>query len=236
MKYLEATFAEAARNLACDEALIECCEDGQADGVLRIWEPTDYFVVLGYSNRLATEVDVAACERIALPILRRFSGGGTVLQGPGCVNYAVVLSNDRAGNIPATYEFVLKRHQGCIAELLQFDVHISGGSDLTVSGRKFSGNAQHRKRHFTVVHGTFLLNFDFSLIQQILPHPSREPAYRQRRSHNDFLMNLPIEAELLKRALRAAWKVNEKLDCVPDERIDRLVGERYSRREWNLKF
>lgn len=236
MKYVPATFAEAARNLACDEALIECCENGQTDGVLRIWEPTSYFVVLGYSNKIATEVDLAACERVAFPVLRRFSGGGAVLQGPGCVNYAVIISNKQAGNIPAAYEFVLKRHQSYISELLGVAVGISGGSDLTVSGRKFSGNSQHRKRRFTIVHGTFLLNFDLSLIEQVLPLPSKEPAYRKNRSHREFLINLPVDAESLRRGLRAAWNAKEELGGVPDENIERLVRQRYSRREWNSKF
>ncbi|HTN71202.1 MAG TPA: lipoate--protein ligase family protein, partial [Methylomirabilota bacterium] len=79
MKYLELTFADPARNLACDEALLELCEQKEAEGILRIWEPQTYFVVLGYSNKLATEVNVEACAERGMPVLRRFSGGGTVL-------------------------------------------------------------------------------------------------------------------------------------------------------------
>jgi lipoate-protein ligase A len=236
MRYLEATFPDAASNLACDEALIDCCEDGEADGVLRIWEPTNHFVVLGYSNRVATEVDIAACESFGLPVVRRFSGGGAVLQGRGCVSYALIISNEQAGNIRACYEFVLRRHQDCISELLAVEVAISGGSDLTVAGRKFSGNSQHRKRRFTLVHGTFLLNLDVSLIEAVLPLPSKQPAYRDKRAHSDFLMNLRISSESLKRCLRDAWDAHENFDNPIDGRIARLIRDRYSRNEWNLKF
>jgi lipoate-protein ligase A len=236
MKYLEATFPDAPSNLACDEALIDCCEDGEADGVLRIWEPMNCFVVLGYSNKVATEVDVAACESRGLPIVRRFSGGGAVLQGPGCVSYALIISNEQAGGIRASYEFVLQRHRTCLSELAGVEVRISGGSDLTVAARKFSGNSQHRKRRFTLVHGTFLLNIDVSLIEQILPLPSKEPTYRQRRAHLDFLMNLPITSESLKRCLREVWTARERLANPLDRRIARLVQERYARDEWNFKF
>lgn len=235
MKYLDLTFTDAAKNLACDEALIECCEDGAADGLLRIWQPQNYFVVVGYSNKVATEVDTAACERLGIPVLRRFSGGGTVLQGPGCMNYTLVVSNAQAGNIAAAYALVLQRHRW-IAELLAMGVEVRGGSDLTVSSRKVSGNAQHRKRRFTLVHGTFLLQLDLALMEQVLPMPSKEPAYREQRSHADFLMNLPITAESLKRGLREVWGAKEEFDAVPHERIARLLEERYLRKEWNFKF
>jgi lipoate---protein ligase len=236
MRYLEATFPDAASNLACDEALIDCCEAGEADGVLRVWEPTNYFVVLGYSNKVVTEVDVAACESLGFPIVRRFSGGGAVLQGVGCLSYTLIISNEQAGNIRAAYDFVLRRHQRCIAELLGVEVNISGGSDLTIAGRKFSGNSQHRKRRFTVVHGTFLLNMDLSLIEKVLPLPSKEPAYRQKRAHVDFIMNLPISSESLKRCLRKVWAARELLGNRLDGRVARLVQDRYARAEWNLKF
>jgi lipoate-protein ligase A len=235
MKYLDLTFTGAAKNLACDEALIECCEDGAADGLLRIWQPQTYFVVVGYSNKVATEVDTAACERLGIPVLRRFSGGGTVLQGPGCLNYALVVSNAQAGNIAAAYAFVLQRHQHWIAELLEMGIEVRG-SDLAVSGRKFSGNAQHRKRRFTLVHGTFLLSLDLSLMEHILPLPSKEPVYRRHRCHTEFLMSLPVTVASLKRGLREVWGAKEEFDAVPHERIARLLEERYLRKEWNFKF
>ena len=60
MKYLDLTFSDPASNLACDEALLELCENGEENGILRVWEPDNYFVVLGYSNKVAREVNVAA--------------------------------------------------------------------------------------------------------------------------------------------------------------------------------
>ena len=48
-------------------------------------------MVVGYANQVEVEVNVPACTARGIPILRRCSGGGTVVQGPGCLNYAVVL-------------------------------------------------------------------------------------------------------------------------------------------------
>src|SRR5262245_40949097 len=97
MTCLELTLPTAAENLACDEALLDLCEDHGADEILRFWEPRNYFVVLGYGNKAAAEVDLEACAAEKIPVLRRCSGGGTVLQGPGCLNYALILRIDDGG-------------------------------------------------------------------------------------------------------------------------------------------
>ena len=91
MKYLDLTLPTPKENLACDESLLEACENESGGETLRVWSPKDYFVVLGYSNRIEEEVHTAFCEKNKLPVLRRVSGGGTVLQGPGCLNYSLIL-------------------------------------------------------------------------------------------------------------------------------------------------
>src|SRR5688572_5716499 len=109
MKLLDLTLATAAENLACDEALLDWCEQGDGEEVLRFWEPRDHCVVVGYANRVATEVNAPACEARGVPVLRRCSGGGTVLQGPGCMNYALILLITRDGpthSISAANQFV----------------------------------------------------------------------------------------------------------------------------------
>ena len=62
MKYLDLTFPSPEENLACDEALIDQCEVLGGPGVLRFWESQRYFVVVGYSNRNASEVNLEACR------------------------------------------------------------------------------------------------------------------------------------------------------------------------------
>ena len=239
MKYLDLTFPDPARNLACDEALLELCENGAEESVLRVWEPADYFVVVGYSNKVLSEINVTACDAKGIPILRRFSGGSSVLQGPGCLNYSLVLRNERLG-IPAdltdSYRYVLSRHRELCANHGVAAVEIQGVSDLVLDGRKFSGNAQHRKRLCSLFHGTFLLHFDIALIETFLLMPSRQPDYRRGRSHETFLCNLRLASHDVRMALREVWGAKEDLHKVPFDRIEALVGERYSRRQWSFKY
>ena len=62
MKRLDLTLPSPAENLAADEALLDWCEAGDGDETLCFWEPRETFVVVGYANKVATEVNVAACE------------------------------------------------------------------------------------------------------------------------------------------------------------------------------
>jgi len=239
MKYLDLTFNDPAENLACDELLLEIVDGSDGvDGVLRVWQPDNYFVVLGHSNQLCTEVNVSACAAAKVPILRRISGGGTILQGPGCLNYSLALDGDVCGikNVMAAFRYVLERHRRLIGSLMATDICIDGISDLTSAGHKFSGNAQYRKSRAILVHGTFLLDFDLSMIEVCLPIPAKQPAYRLKRGHRDFVTNLNIAPRYLRELLSECWKVDSKLNDISRERIDSLVRSRYGTTEWTRKF
>ena len=62
VNYFDLTLPTPQENLACDEALLDGCEAGGPE-VLRFWEPRKHFVVVGYSNRVEREVNVAACRK-----------------------------------------------------------------------------------------------------------------------------------------------------------------------------
>jgi lipoate-protein ligase A len=239
MKVLDLTLPTPAENLACEEALLDAAEAGESGEVLRFWESPRYFVVVGYANKVATEVNVAACEARNIPILRRCSGGGTVVQGPGCLNYALILriaDNTPTHSIHSANQFIMERNRETIATALQTTIQIEGHTDLAIVGFKFSGNAQRRQRSFLLFHGTFLFNFDLSLVSKLLRPPSLQPAYRQSRPHDEFVANLNLDAAAIKHALAKAWQVCDPLADVPLARIKSLVESKYERRDWNFKF
>jgi lipoate-protein ligase A len=238
MKYFDFTFPTPAENLAADDSLMDLCDKGLEGEVLRFWEPQTPFVVLGYANHAAREVNLDACQRAKIPVLRRCSGGGTVVQGPGCLNYTLILkiADGPLGSIAGTNNFILQRHIEALTPLLDAKPEIQGHTDLALRNLKFSGNAQRRLRNCLIFHGTFLLHFDISLVEKLLPLPSKQPCYRENRSHADFLTNLNLPSADIKLALRKIWNVQEPLTIAPSQKIRELVSTRYSRDEWNLKF
>jgi lipoate-protein ligase A len=117
-----------------------------------------------------------------------------------------------------------------------FQFSVLGHTDLAIAGRKFSGNAQRRKRGAVLFHGTFLLDFDLALVDRLLPMPSKEPDYRRSRSHAEFLMNLNVSATEVKSALAQTWGAAMPLDELPTTGTSKLAIEKYSSDGWNLKF
>src|SRR5262245_6905461 len=178
--FLSVRLPTPAANLALDEALLLEAEDGPGGEVLRVWEWAAPTVVLGAGCRLAEDVDEAACRADDVPILRRASGGGTVLLGRGCLLYSLVLSYQRSPelhDLTSSYGYILDRIREALADLLP-DLEHAGTSDLSWRGRKFSGNAQQRKRTHLLHHGTLLYDFDLGQVGRYLRMPARQPEYR----------------------------------------------------------
>jgi len=238
MKTLDFTFPTPEENLACDEALLDLCERGSSDEILRFWTPERNFIVLGLSNSAAAEVHLPAARARRIPILRRCSGGGTVLQGPGCLNFALILNIRKPGpleTIGSTNRHILERHRAALEKHLGREVSVQGCTDLTLDGLKFSGNSQRRRMRSLLFHGTFLLHLDLSLMEELLAIPSRQPAYREGRNHRRFLTQLPLAEGPIKEALREAWGADGTATSSPGDEIRRLIDSRYSRAEWNLR-
>jgi lipoate-protein ligase A len=239
MKHLDLTLPSPAENLACDEALLDWCEENGGEEILRFWESPDYFVVVGYANKIALEVNIENCRAKQIPIFRRCSGGGTVLQGLGCLNYALILQvaeKSPLAGISGANRFIMDKNRAAIENLLKQSVEIRGHTDLAIDGLKFSGNSQRRKKNFLLFHGTFLLNFDLALVGDLLRMPSKQPDYRQSRSHGKFLANLNLSADKAKAALRKSWNAIEELKNPPPGEITKLAAQKYSTDSWNLKF
>lgn len=195
----------ADAHLALELALFLSAEESASGEALRFWETTEPAIILGRSRRPAEDVLEEASQADGVPIIRRFTGGGTVVVGPGCLNYALVLSLDvhpELTDVAASFRLILQR----IASALNVaDLTIGGQTDLVLGGRKVSGNAQRRGRRALLHHGTLLYAYDSCLAGRYLREPARRPAYRGARRHADFLGNLPLTPETIRGRLRALW-------------------------------
>jgi lipoate---protein ligase len=202
------TPTDPAANVALDEALLE-----RADGeYLRLWESAAPVVVLGRSAPIEREVNAAACAAAGVPVVRRPSGGQTVLIGPGCLMYAVVLDlrmRPEVAAIDRAHQFVLGKMVNALRPI-EPNIEIAGTSDLVLAGdppRKFSGNALRLKRTHLLYHGTLLYDFDLALVERLLKPPVRQPAYRAERNHREFLTNFPASRSAIEEAIRRGWEV-----------------------------
>jgi lipoate-protein ligase A len=198
--WLEAPLADPVEQLRLDEDLLL-----SGKGVLRVWETDRECVVIGHGGQPERDVCVDSCRRGEIPILRRCSGGGAVLLGPGCLNYSLVLPLEWDSRWrEVRYSLAWAMNRTCRA-LGVSGLRHEGECDLALHQRKVSGNAQRRMQHAILHHGTLLYDFDGGRAEHFLKQPRREPHYRAGRAHADFLGNLPLTSVELRQRLREEW-------------------------------
>lgn len=201
-------------NLAKEEAIAINMKEYNIKAGLRFWRNPNS-IVLGISDSLSHNVNekilnewLNSFENLNLKkkffsnliyIARRASGGGTVLQTfDENLNFSFFVDRNlkpELNSVVHSYQIFLGLVQKAL-EKQQIFVKLKGHSDLSFQEKenffKVSGNSQFRKKDIIVHHGTFILQE--SLIQKIetsLLHPPKEPEYRQKRKHTEFLKNLP---------------------------------------------
>jgi len=204
-----------AQNLTVDEeAVLTASETGRHS--LRFWWGGPSAVVVGFSEKLDQAVNVDACRMFGVDVLRRSTGGGSVLQTGGVFNYSFVKPLDRMLDPRRAFRFGTDLITG-ILNSLGLAGRAEGVSDVAVGGRKISGNAQAQRRRALIVHGTLLVDFDYDLAERVLPYPMRGPDYRRGRNHRDFLVSLrELGVDIRnveQRAIEAARSVFGKQNC-----------------------
>jgi lipoate---protein ligase len=240
MRLLDQTLESPALNLAFEEVLLFGLESGRTEETLRFWESPDPFVVLGVGQAVREEVRVEACQADNIPILRRASAGGCVLQGPGCLNFTLALSLESHGearDLHASYKYIL----GPIAKALEkrgLPASREGVCDLSIDGLKVSGNAQKRRKRAILHHGSLLYAMDLDAIPRYLREPAKRPEYRGDRTHDRFVKNLPLSAQALRDAVCEAFEVSDPPSAAGSWELEtarQLADEKYSAAEWTWR-
>lgn len=206
-------FNTPEENILFDEVLLHLAEQGRAQEILRFWESPQTFIVLGKTSVLEEDVLFECARRENIPILRRSSGGGTVVQGKGCLNFSLILSKQShpaLNDLGKSYAYILGKVIEALA-YLKIDAVFKPISDLALrsSEKKFSGNAQHRGRNFILHHGTILYDFDLGVIERFLKMPQKVPEYRLGRTHSDFVTNIPSNAQEIKSAFKKVFNIDQ---------------------------
>ena len=234
MLTLDYTFDDASCNLALEEVLLKHATT-TGEEVLRFWESPSLFVVLGLTQKVQLEVSVEHCREDGVPIRRRCSAGGCVVQGPGCLNYTLVLSKDRHPDIPSiqgSYTYIFDK----IIEQLDIEgLAKMGISDLAMGELKVSGNAQRRQKEYILHHGTLLYKADLVLFSHYIQEPQDRPDYRGKRDHTAFIRNLPLTREVLVEAICKAFDTNLPSTDLLDTHLQEsrlLADSKYDSDEW----
>ena len=237
MRLLDISFKKPLENLAFDEVLLDEADTKRSGEVLRFWESPVPFVVLGITQALRQEVNEKHCIDDRVPILRRCSAGGCVLQGRGCLNYTLILAHAGRPDIRTvrgSYCYILDRL--CAAfEQRGLSVRHKGTSDLALGGKKISGSAQKRRRKFILHHGTLLYRIDPDAMERYLREPQDRPKYRGPRTHRGFVRSIPLTPQQLRQVVCDAFDVTgapQKTRQAELRKVEALAKEKYADPDW----
>lgn len=228
-------------NLAADEFVVKNIQDE----VVMIWQNTDCVVIGKHQNAVA-EVNRSFLELHQIPAIRRISGGGTVFQGKGNINYSFVTNT-----IENQDKINFKKYTSPILNFLEsigVRATFSGKSNLTIDGLKFSGNAAHLHKNRILHHGTLLFDADLTKIEQAID--VTEKTYTSKaivsiraqmcniRPHLANDMGLEEFEKKLSNFVQCFFNIQNVREFTTEEvkQIEQLSEEKYKSWDWNFGY
>ena len=238
MKYIESDSFDPAQNLALEQFLFDGTD--RRESYFYLWQ-NNKTIVIGRNQNAVQEIDRDYVRTHGIRVVRRLSGGGAVYHDLGNLNFTFITDADASGRID------LKSFCLIIAEALQgigVPAEVSGRNDLTVEGKKFSGNAQYVREHRVMHHGTILFDSDLSVLGKALNPPPEKIASKGIRSVASRVTNLKpylpgMSLAQLKEALlshmRSRWPMEPLLLSEAQKKaVLAIRNDRYARWEWNF--
>lgn len=176
---------------------------------MRVYRLPSPVVVLGRGSDPGVELDVDACVRDRIPVLRRRGGGCAVVIDPGNVIVSVTTAMSGLAGHRIAFERISAWLVDALARMGIPGVRREGSSDLALGDRKVAGACIYRPRDSVYYSASVLVKPDVSLVERYLRHPPREPEYRRGRSHREFMGALGVavgvdDGAIFERRLRAS--------------------------------
>ena len=221
-------------NLALEQHLAQNVQSGQL--ILFLWQNRSC-VVIGRNQNAFREcrTDILSDEGVTLS--RRLSGGGSVYQDLGNLNFTFC-SSDKDSDIGRQHRVIL---EAC--RLLKIDASVSGRNDLLAEGCKFSGNSFYSHDGKSFHNGTILLDVDLKKMEKCLSPSKMKLASKAVDSVRSRVINLweirpDISPELMCDALGKAFSMvygGEIAEINPDSLDKKDIEEKrrfFASYEW----
>jgi lipoate-protein ligase A len=254
LRLLKLETHNAYMNMAIDEAILTARTINQAPNTLRLYQWQPSAVSIGKNQNPENEVYLENCRKLGVSVVRRISGGGTVLHdSQGEVTYSLT-ANSRELGVRDITGFYAKVSSGIkdALRLLGITADYNLGDtkncpNLTVHGRKISGSSQTQKREIILQHGTLLLDVDLEKMFTLIRVPwaktcmevadiakSRITSVKNELGH---AVSPETAANALANGFRnalAAQMVDGELTSYEQELATKLLRDKYATDDWNL--
>jgi lipoate---protein ligase len=170
--------------LLLEEKLLRC----NAANWCVINEGSTPAIVMGISGKKEELVDCSKAAQDLIPLVKRFSGGGTVVVDENTL-FLTFVCQKQLHDFPAYPEPIMEWTQQIYATALQLPGFRLRENDFVIDDRKFGGNAQYIKKDRWLHHTSFLWDYAPEKMAYLL-HPKKTPSYRDGRPHEEFLCRL----------------------------------------------
>lgn len=234
--YLTTANTYPYRNLAIEEFLTLNVKEGEC--ILYLWQ-NRHTVVIGKNQNCWKECKVAELEKDGGHLVRRLSGGGAVYHDMGNLNFTFCVK-EKDYDLGRQLDVVLYA-----VKLLGIDASRTGRNDITVDGRKFSGNAFLHIGDRCYHHGTIMLNVNSGDMSKYLNVDMKKLQSKGVDSVRSRVANLKefkpdITVAMMREALLNTFsrvyglpvtKIDEK--DLPEKNIALLTGKFES---WDWKY
>ena len=233
---------EPAASLALEEALFL-----RNEGViLRVWENGES-VIIGRAQLASFETDVGYCQAHEIPIVRRFTAGGAVYNGPGNLNWSLFLARGvNSGSLGyessphAIFRIASRPLLSALAKS-GVDAWLDPPNRILTAKGKISGMAAYVSRRGFLCHGTLLVGADLRRVKALTTPSPEAIGRRYTRSRDTKTANAALDVDSFIHTFVSTLAEETKLEiemATPDEKeralMKDLLTTRYGQEGWNL--
>ncbi|MBP2017292.1 lipoate-protein ligase A [Symbiobacterium terraclitae] len=238
MIYLETGSTDPYFNLAFEEYVFEKLDRSRSYFIL--WQ-NENTIVVGRHQNTYEEINQQYVEEHGIRVVRRLSGGGAVYHDSGNLNYTFIVDKDAAPdfNFAVFTVPVIKT-----LEQIGVKAEFTGRNDLTIDGKKFSGNAQYVRHGRILHHGCIMLDSNIEVVSNALRVKEAKfqskgvKSVRSRVTTINAHAPRPVTMEEFKRLLKGyilQAEGLEPMELTPEQlaEVRRLRDAKYATWEWN---
>ena len=162
LSYLDLMTTDPSYNLAMEQYVFDCLPRDRM--YFMLWQNDNAIIVGKYQNTIA-EINEEAVRERGILVVRRLSGGGAVYHDMGNLNFTFItdVGESNALDLKLFCEPVVRT-----LATLGVKAEVNGRNDITIDGKKFSGNSQYIRQGRVMHHGTIMFDSDLSVVSEAL--------------------------------------------------------------------
>lgn len=240
MLYVRNNFTNPYFNIALEEYILK--KSLSTDKTFVILYINNPAIIIGKHQNTIEEINKDYVDEKDIKVVRRMSGGGAVYHDEGNLNFTYIIKTGKE-DVSNFKKFTLPIIKAL--DKMGIKAELSGRNDLTIDGKKFSGNAQYYHKNRLLHHGTLLFNSHMENLAKALNVKKEKIQSKGIKSVRSRVTNiseyLPIKGTieefrelLLKYLFENQEIINEyQLTDEDIDKVNQLVGEKYDTWDWN---